>query len=251
MPGKSVLAQPPRSSAASSVAVIRRDRFCSLSIMRFRRSVTLACLDSCAHGAGAADKCFGDNALESGTLFVVATPIGNRDDLSPRARQILREVDLIAAEDTRHTGRLLSHFGIKTPQMALHEHNEERRVGELSRGWRRAPRCAGQRRRHAADQRPRVSPAGCRARGRRSPYPRCRAPAPFVRAVRGRPAHRPFLFRGLPARQNQGTPAVLAALAAEPRTLVFLESVHKVAAALPDLVAAFGRRAAWRLLVVK
>ena len=60
----------------------------------------------------------------SGTLFVVATPIGNLDDLTPRARQTLAAVDLIAAEDTRHTRRLLSHFGLKTPLFALHEHNE-------------------------------------------------------------------------------------------------------------------------------
>ncbi|MDH3554080.1 MAG: SAM-dependent methyltransferase, partial [Gammaproteobacteria bacterium] len=61
----------------------------------------------------------------SGTLFVVATPIGNLEDLTPRARQTLAAVDLIAAEDTRHTGRLLSHFGIKTRLLALHEHNEQ------------------------------------------------------------------------------------------------------------------------------
>jgi 16S rRNA (cytidine1402-2'-O)-methyltransferase len=60
----------------------------------------------------------------SGTLFVVATPIGNLEDLTPRARQTFAEVDLIAAEDTRHTGRLLSHFGVKTRLLALHDHNE-------------------------------------------------------------------------------------------------------------------------------
>jgi 16S rRNA (cytidine1402-2'-O)-methyltransferase len=69
--------------------------------------------------------------LTESTLFVVATPIGNLDDLSPRARKVLEEADLIAAEDTRHTGRLLSHFGIKTPQIALHEHNEEKLVSQL------------------------------------------------------------------------------------------------------------------------
>ena len=61
----------------------------------------------------------------SGTLFIVATPIGNLEDLTPRARQTLAAVDLIAAEDTRHTGRLLSHFGVKTRLLALHEHNED------------------------------------------------------------------------------------------------------------------------------
>ena len=60
----------------------------------------------------------------SGTLYVVATPIGNLDDLAPRARQTLGTVDRIAAEDTRHTGRLLTHIGVKTPQTALHEFNE-------------------------------------------------------------------------------------------------------------------------------
>ena len=73
----------------------------------------------------------------SGTLFIVATPIGNLEDLGPRARQTLTDVDLIAAEDTRHTGRLLSHFGVKTPLLAMHDHNEEvvagRRTGERRR----------------------------------------------------------------------------------------------------------------------
>ena len=67
----------------------------------------------------------------SGTLFVVATPIGNLDDLSPRARETLEKVNLIAAEDTRRTGRLLSHFGVKTPLIALHDHNEAEAVGKL------------------------------------------------------------------------------------------------------------------------
>ena len=64
----------------------------------------------------------------SGTLFVVATPIGNLEDLTPRARQTLASVDLIAAEDTRHTMRLLSNIGAKPALMALHDHNEERAV---------------------------------------------------------------------------------------------------------------------------
>ena len=69
--------------------------------------------------------------MTESTLFVVATPIGNLDDLSPRARKVLEEADLIAAEDTRRTGRLLSHFGIKSRLLALHEHNEESLVAGL------------------------------------------------------------------------------------------------------------------------
>ena len=67
----------------------------------------------------------------SGTLFVVATPIGNLEDLTPRARQTLEAVDFIAAEDTRHTGRLLSHFGVKTRLLALHDHNERELVDSV------------------------------------------------------------------------------------------------------------------------
>ena len=66
-----------------------------------------------------------------GTLFVVATPIGNRGDLTDRARETLAGVELIAAEDTRHTGQLLAQLGIRTPLVALHEHNEAARSGEL------------------------------------------------------------------------------------------------------------------------
>ena len=73
----------------------------------------------------------GFKKLNEGTLFVVATPIGNLDDLSPRARQVLDAADLIAAEDTRVTGRLLSHFGIKSRQIALHDHNEANVVAKL------------------------------------------------------------------------------------------------------------------------
>ncbi len=69
--------------------------------------------------------------MSEGTLFVVATPIGNLDDLSPRAREVLGRADLIAAEDTRVTGRLLSHVGIKVRSLVLHDHNEEKVVPKL------------------------------------------------------------------------------------------------------------------------
>ncbi len=67
----------------------------------------------------------------AGRLYVVATPIGNLADLSERAREKLSSVSLIAAEDTRHTGVLLKHFGIQTPQMSLHDHNEQQRAADI------------------------------------------------------------------------------------------------------------------------
>src|SRR5713101_7447673 len=68
-----------------------------------------------------------------GTLFIVATPIGNLEDLTPRALRVLGEVDLIACEDTRHTRVLLNHFGIKAKTISYHEHNERERAAELCR----------------------------------------------------------------------------------------------------------------------
>ena len=68
------------------------------------------------------------SAGRAGTLYVVATPIGNLDDLSARARSVLGSVDRILAEDTRHSGRLLQHLGISKPMMPLHDHNERDRL---------------------------------------------------------------------------------------------------------------------------
>ncbi len=69
--------------------------------------------------------------LKSGTLYVVATPIGNLEDIGARALKVLAAVDVIAAEDTRHTATLLRHYAINTPMLSLHEHNESRRAAEL------------------------------------------------------------------------------------------------------------------------
>ncbi len=177
----------------------------------------------------------------AGVLHVVATPIGNLGDLSPRAQEVLRGVAAICAEDTRRSGQLLSHFGISTPLVALHEHNEEaiaqRVVARLLEGESLAlVSDAGT---------PLVSDPGyrlvraARASGVRvSPVPgACAAIAAL--SVAGLASDR-FAFEGfLPAKATARRER-LRQLASEPRTLVFYESSHRIVEALQDFVAAFG-----------
>jgi len=177
----------------------------------------------------------------SGTLFIVATPIGNLEDLSPRARQTLANVDLIAAEDTRHTGRLLSHFGIKTPLLAMHDHNEEEIAQKLV-----ADLAAGKTVALVSDAgTPLVSDPGYRlvktahrAGIAVSPIVGASAVAAAI-SVAGLPSNR-FCFEGfLPAKKKARGDA-LASLTSEPRTMIFYESVHRIADTLGDLATAFG-----------
>jgi len=177
----------------------------------------------------------------SGTLFIVATPIGNLEDLAPRARQTLAAVDLIAAEDTRHTGRLLSHFGIKTRLFALHDHNEDEIAGKLV-----ARLSAGESVALVSDAgTPLVSDPGFRlvqAAHRAgisvSPIPGPSAVTAAL-AVAGLPTDR-FCFEGFLPAKKKARGEVLAGLVNETRTMVFYESVHRIGEALDDLVAAFG-----------
>jgi 16S rRNA (cytidine1402-2'-O)-methyltransferase len=184
---------------------------------------------------------YGIKRLTESTLFVVATPIGNLDDLSPRARQILEEADLIAAEDTRHTRRLLSHFGIKSRLLALHEHNEEALVAGLIDKL-----TEGQSIALVSDAgTPLISDPGYRLLRaahesgiRVSPVP---GPSALLAAlsVAGLPTDR-FCFEGfLPAKQSARRKR-LQALAEEPRTIVCFESVHRIADCLDDLSQTFG-----------
>lgn len=177
----------------------------------------------------------------AGTLHVVATPIGNLGDLSPRAQEILRGVAAICAEDTRHSGQLLSHFGIGTPLLALHEHNEEaiaeRVVARLLRGESLAlVSDAGT---------PLVSDPGyrlvraARAAGIRvSPVPGpCAAIAAL--SVAGLASDR-FTFEGFLPAKSAARRERLRPLASEQRTLVFYESSHRIVESLEDLCATFG-----------
>lgn len=176
-----------------------------------------------------------------GTLFVVATPIGNRDDLSARARQVLAEVALVAAEDTRRTGRLLLHFGIDTRLISLHEHNERAASAAVLRRLEEGASVA-----LVSDAgTPLVSDPGYRLvslaheKGIRvSPIPGPSAAAAAL-SVAGLPTNA-WCFDGfLPARPKARRDR-LAALAGEARTLVFYETPHRIAEALEDLAAAFG-----------
>jgi 16S rRNA (cytidine1402-2'-O)-methyltransferase len=183
-----------------------------------------------------------------GRLDVVATPIGNLADLSPRARDALAGANLIAAEDTRHSGALLQAVGISRPLVSLHEHNEGARVPELL-----ARLEAGENIALISDAgTPLLSDPGyelVRAASARG-FTVQAIPGPSAitaaLAVAGLPTDR-FCFEGfLPARASERR-ASLAKLAAEPRTLVFFEAPHRIEATLRDFVEIFG---AERLAVV-
>ncbi len=177
----------------------------------------------------------------SGTLYIVATPIGNLEDLTPRARRTLAAVDLIAAEDTRHTGRLLSHIGAKTPQIALHEHNESEVVDSLV-----AELAAGKSVALVSDAgTPLISDPGYRlvsaahASGLRvSPIPGASA-ATAALAASGLPTDR-FVFEGFLPPRAAARRAALQRLETECRTMVFFESVHRIVESVRDIACVFG-----------
>ena len=176
-----------------------------------------------------------------GALFVVATPLGNLEDLSPRALAVLRSVATICAEDTRHTRILCAHWGIDTPLLALHEHNERARSESLL-----ARLTGGESLALVSDAgTPLISDPGYRlvrgARAAHIPVYAVAGPSAVAAAlsVAGIPCDR-FAFEGFPPAHQAARRAFYAALAAEPRTLVFYESPHRLRASLEDLCATFG-----------
>ena len=178
-------------------------------------------------------------------LYLIATPIGNLDDISLRALSILRQVDVVASEDTRHTGRLLSHFDIDVQQMSFHDHNERkalRRIeGFLSEGKSVAL----------------VSDAG--TPGISDPgYTLVRfaieagvemtmVPGPtaliIALVLSGLPTHA-FTFRGYPPRKGGKRRNFIAVDVESPHTLVFYESPHRLVAFLKDAFEVLGDRQA-------
>jgi 16S rRNA (cytidine1402-2'-O)-methyltransferase len=178
--------------------------------------------------------------VESG-LYVVATPIGNFGDMSQRAVDVLQSVELIAAEDTRHSQRLLQHFGIATPTISYHDHSDERALHRIERcladgGSVALISDAGT---------PLISDPGYRLvrhvqdRGFAvRPIPGACAAIAALSAA-GLPTDR-FLFEGfLPARDSARINR-LTALASEPMTLIFYEAPHRIADCLQSMVGVFG-----------
>ncbi|GLZ88979.1 ribosomal RNA small subunit methyltransferase I [Metapseudomonas resinovorans] len=176
-----------------------------------------------------------------GTLYVVATPIGNLDDITARALRVLRDVSLIAAEDTRHSVRLLQHFGIETPLAACHEHNERDHGGRfLSRL-------------QAGDDVALISDAGTplisdpgfhlvrQARAAGIPVVPVPGACALIAALStaGLPSDR-FIFEGFLPAKASGRRGRLEDIKEEPRTLIFYEAPHRLLESLEDMRGVFG-----------
>ena len=180
-------------------------------------------------------------SVQPGSLYVVATPIGNLDDISARALRILREVALIAAEDTRHSARLLQHFGIQTPLAACHEHNERDQGGRFL-----ARLQAGEDVALISDAgTPLISDPGyhlvrqARAAGFAVvPVPGACALIAALSAA-GLPSDR-FIFEGFLPAKAAGRRARLEQVREEPRTLIFYEAPHRILECLQDMREVFG-----------
>jgi 16S rRNA (cytidine1402-2'-O)-methyltransferase len=176
-----------------------------------------------------------------GTLYIVATPIGNLEDMTFRAVRILQAVDMIAAEDTRHTGRLLQHFQVKTPQVSYHEHNSNSRIPELLEHLQYGKAIA-----LVSDAgMPGISDPGyelikaCIDNGITVvPIPGASAVITALSAA-GLPTDR-FIFDGFLPAKSQQRQKYLESLQGESRTLVFYESPHRLRDTLADLGTVLG-----------
>lgn len=178
-------------------------------------------------------------------LYLVSTPIGNLGDITLRALETLRAVDAVASEDTRKTGLLLKHFAIKKPQIAFHEHNEERAGAAIE-----ALLVGGQSVALVTNAgTPGISDPGYtlvrRALRAGLEVTMIPGPAALIMALvlSGLPVHS-FTFRGFPPRRSGPRRAFLQVDAASPHTLIFYESPHRLRAFLQDAIAVYGDRQA-------
>jgi 16S rRNA (cytidine1402-2'-O)-methyltransferase len=180
-----------------------------------------------------------------GRLLVIATPIGNLQDLSPRARDALATADLVVCEDTRHSGRLLAHLGIKRPLLSLHEHNERQRVPRVLAAIEEGDTVA-----LVSDAgTPLLSDPGfvlvreVASRGLRiEPIP---GPSALLAAlvISGLPPY-PFTFAGFPPPKGGKRRTFYRKLAVLEHTLVIYESPHRLVASLKDAEEELGDRPA-------
>ena len=181
----------------------------------------------------------------TGTLFIVSTPIGNLNDLSPRAQRVLAEVDIVACEDTRHTGRLLKRLGISSRLVSLHEHNEQRRLPGLLATL------------EAGNDVALVSDAGTPLLSDPG-YPLVRAaiesdlhvvPVPGPSAAlaalvaSGLPPY-PFTFGGFPPPKRSRRRRFFSRFSDLRHTFVFFEAPHRILGSLDDAREVFGDRPA-------
>ena len=180
-------------------------------------------------------------SMKHGVLYIVATPIGNKSDMGPRAIEILSEVKLIAAEDTRHSRHLLQHFNIDTHMWAYHDHNEQQQTPVLIE------------RLLAGDDIALISDAGTplmsdpgyrlvkaahEAGIRVSPVP---GPCAAIAALSASGlATDQFCFAGFPPSKSVARRSFFESLADAPATQVFYESSHRISASLADMVSVFG-----------
>ncbi|MBN1145773.1 MAG: 16S rRNA (cytidine(1402)-2'-O)-methyltransferase [Anaerolineales bacterium] len=179
-----------------------------------------------------------------GTLFLVATPIGNLEDIGARALRVLGQVELIAAEDTRQTRKLLDHYGIRTPQISYHEHNKLRRLDEVLAALARGDVAL-------------VSDAGTPAlndpgyelvrAALEAGYPISPLPgpcAPIAALVASGLPTDAFLYLGYLPRRSAERRRLLAEVGGQTHTLVFLEAPHRLLESLQDLLHVLGDRPA-------
>jgi len=181
----------------------------------------------------------------AGILFVVATPIGNLEDISLRAVRVLREADLIAAEDTRHTSQLLPHSDIRRPTASLHEHNEQEKVPALVdrlRGGARIALVTDAGTPAVSDPGYRLVRAAIDAGIRVEAIP---GPSAVLAALvsSGLPTDS-FVFAGFPPPKSAARRAWFEALRDEPRTLVFFEAPHRIRETLAAAIETLGDREA-------
>ncbi|WP_372873092.1 16S rRNA (cytidine(1402)-2'-O)-methyltransferase [Shewanella sp.] len=174
-------------------------------------------------------------------LYIVPTPIGNLGDMSPRAVEILQSVSLIACEDTRHSGKLFSHFGIGTRTTSVHDHNERARAQ-----WIIEKLAAGEAVALVSDAgTPLISDPGYHlvSQVREAGFNVVPLPGPCAAitalSASGLPSDR-FSFEGFLPAKDKGRMDKLSALQEDPRTLIFYESPHRILQTLESLVAVFG-----------